>query len=63
MCPFEKLDRAFVLFSPFPRIEGAQVSALPGFGINLPGIQPVFSGFESSNHVLYGAGKAPRGKG
>ena len=53
MGSFEVLDGPFVLFSFFLRAEGTQISRLAGFGIFLPGIQPVFSGFEFANHAGY----------
>jgi hypothetical protein len=42
---FEILNFAFVFFSRFQRIEGAQVAPLVCSRIFLPGIYPVLAGF------------------
>jgi len=42
---FEELHLLFMLFCGFTRIERAEVSALPRFGILLFGVEAVFAGF------------------
>jgi hypothetical protein len=43
MFAFEKLNGAFMLLGPFAGAERAEVPALAGLGIDLPGIQSVLA--------------------
>ncbi len=47
---FEVLYCAFVLFRPFPRVEGAEVLPLAGLRIYFARIEPVLAGLQLSNH-------------
>jgi hypothetical protein len=48
--PLEILHGAFVLFRSLARFEGAEVAALAGLRIYLPGIEPVFAGLQFADH-------------
>lgn len=50
---FEVLYRSFVLFRPFPRVEGAEIFSLAGLRIYLPRIEPVLTGFQFSDHCRF----------
>jgi hypothetical protein len=41
--PLEVLNVAFMLFSRGAGLERAEVASLPGLGIDLAGIEPVFA--------------------
>ena len=47
---FEVLDGALVLFRLLQRIEGPEISSLPGLGILLSGVKSVLPRFQLSNH-------------
>jgi len=47
---FEVLDGTLVLFRLLPRIEGPEISSLPGLGILLSGVKSVLPRFQLSNH-------------
>jgi hypothetical protein len=48
--PLEKLHCLLVFLCLRLRGECAEISSLPGFRIFLAGIQPVFAGFQFSDH-------------
>jgi hypothetical protein len=50
LTPLKVLNRSLVFLGCRLRFERAQISALSCFGIFLPGIQPVFSGLNFSDH-------------
>jgi hypothetical protein len=47
---FEELHFALVPFCCLSCFERAQISALAGLSISLPGVEPVVTGFQLSNH-------------
>ena len=57
--PFEELHFAFVLFGRRARSERSQVAAFTGLRVHSAGVEPVFTGFESSDHIVEGAFEAP----
>lgn len=48
--PLEELDFLLVLHCRRPGPECPQVAPLPGSGILLPGVEPVFAGGEFADH-------------
>jgi hypothetical protein len=48
---FEKLNFPFMLFRGSSGFKSAQVSSLTCLGINFPGIQSVFPGFQFADHI------------
>jgi hypothetical protein len=59
MGPFEELYRTLVLFGRLAGMERTQVFALAGFGVHLPRIQTVLTGFQFSDHTSMQAGFVP----
>ena len=47
---FEELYFALVPFCRLSCFERAQIAAFAGLSVFLPGVEPVFTGFQFSNH-------------
>jgi hypothetical protein len=50
--PFEKLNRALVLFRGFEGFERAEVPPFSGLRVLFPRVETIFTGLQFSNHVL-----------